>query len=773
MRAWTALYCASLVGALAASDPAGARAVRYRIDIPAMPLPSAIVVIAQQTGISIGLSGSVPLVQTPALHAQMTVSAALERLLADTTFRARRVGPATYRLVTRELRARPVADEQAPVDDIIVTGTKQVEHLSRIAAPIAIYRPDDAAEQTAHDTSDVATRVEGLSTSNLGPGRNRTFVRGIADSGFNGFSQATVSVQVDEARITYDAPDPDLRLVDVERVEILKGPQGPLYGTGALGGVYHIVTTPPALDQISARVQSNLSSLAHGGIGSGGDAMLNLPLVHARLALRLVGYSEVEPGYIANAFGDRHSNRSFTRGGRAALRIVPAPGWTLDLTARAQQIHSRDSQYVDRDAETLRRTTAISEPQFTTAQGLSATLIGSIGGHRLTFASSYAWQSAHDRFDASASADALGIAYALAFDDVRRYRVFDQELRVAGGRPDAVNWTVGLSYLLASTDATGTVTDRSGEAFDVSTLRRHVTETAVFTEGAASIARRLRASLGLRVFRTTDEDERHRVGAAAYDVDAVIGATPSASLSWQASRTTLVYARFASALRPGGIDLQNLRTGRYNADEVRSFDLGTRLQGSNGHLMLNVSLFFARWLNVQSDYLLPSGLTATHNAGDASIPGTEFSLSWRLGNRWRIDLGANAQRARLLHAADGLDLPIDRRLPVVPDVTGRLVIAKSFDHNGWLVTPRLGGRYVGSSRLSFDIGLDRRTPAYAIFEVGLALQRGGLSATLAAENLLDARADSFAFGNPFSIRTTPQFTPFRPRRISLAVARKF
>jgi outer membrane receptor protein involved in Fe transport len=703
----------------------------------------------------------------------MTVLAALDRLLADTAFRARRVGPSTYLVVARDVPATPAPDHEAPIDDIIVTGTKIPERLSRIAAPISVYHTSDPDEAVARGTRDVSARVEGLSTSNLGPGRNRSFLRGIADSGFNGFSQSTVSVQVDEARITYDAPDPDLRLIDVERVEILKGPQGPLYGTGALGGVYHIVTVPAALDQAGGRIQSDLSSLAHGGIGGGGDAMLNLPLIRERLALRLVAYTEIDQGYIANAFGDLRSNRSMLGGGRAALRAVPIPGWTLDLLARGQQIRTRDSQYVDRDAETLTRTTAIPEPHFGTSQGLAATLTGPIGGSRLTLASSYAWQSAHDRFDASASADALGIVRALAFDDVRRYHVFDQQVRVTGGRPDALTWTAGLSYLAADTDAIGTVTDRSGQAFDVTSLRRRVTETAVFAEGSASLPFRLRAGLGIRVFRTTDEDGRQESGIAAHEVDAVVGATPSASLAWQASQTTLVYARFASALRPGGIDLQNLGTGRYDADEVRSFDLGARLQRANGRIKLDANLFFARWLNVQSDYLLPSGLIGTHNAGDASIPGAEVTMSLRAGSGWRVDLGANLQRARLIHATDGVDLPADRRLPIVPDVTFRLTIAKTLNQNGWRLTPHLGGRYVGLSRLSFDDGLDRRTPGYAIFEVGFAIQRGRLSTTLMAENIFDAQADSFAFGNPFSIRTTPQFTPVRPRKIGLSVARKF
>lgn len=108
-----------------------------------------------------------------------------------------------------------------------------------------MLHPGSAGPDPALDTASVASDVEGLTLTALGPGRNRMFLRGVADSPFNGASQSTVALLVDDARLTYSAPDPDLRLVDVDRVEILKGPQGSLYGTGALGGIIASSPTVP------------------------------------------------------------------------------------------------------------------------------------------------------------------------------------------------------------------------------------------------------------------------------------------------------------------------------------------------------------------------------------------------------------------------------------------------------------------------------------------------------------------------------------------------
>jgi iron complex outermembrane receptor protein len=138
-------------------------------------------------------------------------------------------------------------------------------------------------------TNTIARGIEGLTITGQGAGRNRIFLRGVADSPFNGATQSTVAVLLDDSRLTYSAPDPDLRLVDVARVEVLKGPQGSLYGTGALGGIYRVVTNRANLTRVSGSASFAVIGIAEGGIGGSGSAVVNLPLLTDRAALRLVG----------------------------------------------------------------------------------------------------------------------------------------------------------------------------------------------------------------------------------------------------------------------------------------------------------------------------------------------------------------------------------------------------------------------------------------------------------------------------------------------------
>ncbi len=137
-----------------------------------------------------------------------------------------------------------------------MTAQKRQQALDEIPMSLVVVTPEGTAPGgVGAGSRELGLSVEGIAVTNLGPGRNREFIRGVADSPFSGVSQSTVAVQLDEARVIFDAPDPDLRLVDIERVEILKGPQGPLYGSGALGGIYHLVTRKPQLDKTTATAQ--------------------------------------------------------------------------------------------------------------------------------------------------------------------------------------------------------------------------------------------------------------------------------------------------------------------------------------------------------------------------------------------------------------------------------------------------------------------------------------------------------------------------------------
>lgn len=768
-RRRTATLFASLLAGASLGCPVQGLARGPQISVAAGPLGEALASLSRQTGISIGIEGRLPPISTRPVEGIMSAETALRRMLKGSGLAAIRVGPASYRLVASK-NAEP-ARVAAPIvvqpQDIVVTANKRNEALLDIPFSVAVVPfPDGALMSGLTGTAGVAARIDGLALTNIGPGHNRQFIRGVADSPFNGPSQSTVSLQIDDVRATYNAPDPDLHLVDVERVEVLKGPQGPLYGTGALGGVYHIVTRKPDLQRVSAFAAANGALVSDGDYGFGGQAMLNIPLVGERIGVRVVGYANREPGWIDTPTG-KDRNYMKMSGGRAALRVVPAEGWALDIAGAVQWRHVDDSQYVFLRHSRF-RDTMIAEPQDNDFRMASATLRGALGGVEIVAAAGLVGHEVKNRLDASASAAALGASSPALVDEEHKYRVMDSELRLSGGHERSLQWLAGLSYLNAD-NRQGNELSAAGQTASQPLLswRQQVSEWALFGDVSLPLLPRVRVTAGGRLFHWSIENETGIDLSASSSSRHKTGVTPSLAVQWKPDSRTMMFIRYASAFRPGGLSPAGGANSAYDSDELANFELGLRLAGFRG-LSLAATLYHTRWLHIQSDSLLGNGLVSTRNAGNGQVDGVDASVSWQPGG-WSVEAGAQLQQARLTKAFSGTVVD-DTRLPVVPDFASRLTLSHRLSLDGWQGDVRLAARYSGSARLSLDTGLDRRMGDYATVDLSISLGKGPWSLAANLTNLLDSRADSFAFGNPFSIRTVQQFTPLRPRMLGIVVS---
>ncbi|WP_189338509.1 TonB-dependent receptor domain-containing protein [Sphingobium sp. SCG-1] len=767
-------FALALVDAAVQTSSAQAREAVYDLEIPASSLNAALSRFSEQTGSSVGIAGKMPRATTRRIKGRMTAEAALRGLLAGTGLRARRVG-SVYRIERAEaatvIRPEMVDRVEPPVMqpvDIVVTAQKRRENLADIPLSIAIvqFGPFSSGAMTPSNR-DVGFSIEGLATTNLGPGRNRQFIRGVADSPFNGQSQSTVAVQIDDARATFDAPNPDLRLIDMDQVEVLKGPQGPLYGSGAIGGIYHIVTRKPVIDEASGWLRMSAEGVEHGGVTGSLEGVMNMPLIPGRLALRGSAYRVVEPGWIDNADGRENSNSTKISGSRLALRWIPSEDWLLDAGMSWQDIDARDSQYIISGREDLTRDSRIAEPTDNDFKMGHVTVEGALGNLRFVSASSIVNQGYEYILDASDSAAYFGLEGFARFQDSRAYAVLNQEFRLSN--ETGQDWLIGASLLRATSKGRSIVSDESGVSRTVETLDRRTTELAVFGEFSRQLAGRLRATLGARLIRTVSRDLTTELEARAKRMLV----SPSASLSLPLDEAGIIYLRYARAKRPGGLAASDAEvSGQYAADKVNTLDLGFRRSGSDGRLSLSGSIYHTRWDRVQSDYLLPNGLVSTRNAGRGAIYGLEADLDWKLGAGIDIAAGTSVQRARLVRADDGSHLK-GVALPVVPDLSFRLTASKALAIKGWRGRIAARANYVGSASLSFDDALNRPMGNYAVLSSDLYLDKGPWTVAVRLDNALDIRGDSFSFGNPFSIRTQNQLTPLRPRGLEVAITRRW
>jgi iron complex outermembrane receptor protein len=226
------------------------------------------------------------------------------------------------------LAQNAVAQEEEPaaLGEITVTARKRAESLQDVPFAISARTGEQLDEFGATNIEDVSRNVAGLSVQNLGPGQSQVGLRGISagktDRDLPGVKEQ-VGVYMDESVISLSLFTPDLDLYDLNRVEVLRGPQGTLFGSGSLAGTVRYISNQPDLSDGYGDFEVGLSTISDGGDGGFVRGMLNVPLGD-RLALRVVGYFNEVPGYI-DAHGpggvlDENVNDGERQGGRLALR---------------------------------------------------------------------------------------------------------------------------------------------------------------------------------------------------------------------------------------------------------------------------------------------------------------------------------------------------------------------------------------------------------------------------------------------------------------------
>ena len=759
---------------LAAPTPAHAQG-RVVFDISAGPLDRAIAVVARTAGVSIGSVERLSGTRARAVVGRMTVDEALARLTAGTPFEARRVSPAAYRIVRRARQTpstpppsppgparrpaaprRPAPVPKAPMPapetigpEIVVTATKRAQASDDVPLDLTVIDPANLQQaRGAPGTAAVAFAEPQITLADIGPGQNRLFLRGVADSPFNGPSQSTVLVQVDETRATYDAPDPNLALVDVRSIEVLAGPQGPLYGTGALGGVMRLVTNKPVFERLDATTSAS-GTVLDGHLGGSLAGVINAPLVSDKVAARLVAYRERQPGWIGTG-ARRNTNESTVTGVRGAAR-GRAGRWLVDLAGIDQSINVRDTQYVFAE-DTLVRPAQPAESSDNDFRSLSAVANGPVGRLHLTAVANMVRHGIGARLALSPD------AAAPLFNDERRFDLDTQEVRLTGDR-----WLAGVSLLRARTRRRAGVQDDAAMAPTIAT-DESTREVALFGEGTVPLSPSMTLTGGARLYRIAIDDELFDGAVGDGRRRRKTGLSPSLAVSWRPATGGAVYARAAHALRSGALSVATGSTiAAVEDDSVRVIEAGARLPF--GHrFTVSGNFSWTDWRDVQSDTLAPDGLVTTGNVGRASIPSLSLSAAWN-GSRLFASGSLLAQRPRLERTLETAEID-DLRLPVVPDLAAS--VRTGVQGPGW----RAGveGRITGGSRLSFDPQLDREIGEFEELALFGSADLGRWSLSARLDNLLDSRADRSGYGNSFTVVEQRQFVPQEPRRFSLSMA---
>lgn len=756
------------------------------------------------------------------LSGRYSLSDALARVLAGAPCTWHIVDAQTVRITAAappQLRATPPAPATL-VTEVLVTARRRSERLDTLPAGVSVISGEQLFVTGAADARDTAGQLVGVLMTNLGPGRDKLLMRGLSDGAFTGRARSTVSTYLDDAPINYNAPDPDLRLADVSRVETVRGPQGALYGSGALAGVYRIVTNKPDPEHVSGGLQAIAANTVGGSPTYETEGYLNLPVVRDVAALRVVAYYDDRGGYLDNV-PLRLSNVDSTAraGGRAALRVVLGDRWTVDLTAAAQRLDSRDTQYTTSQSAPAARAERALDASGPAAPGLranqvreasrndfaqgAATVHGELGWGDLTATTSYLQHDYASLYDAtaavsifSAGGDSLGI-----YSEAARIRRLVQDVVIASSGAGPVNWLAGIYGSLSvertpsSLDiaqlppiASSFATPRSATALTRvynEERRDRLQELAAYGEAAWRFAPGWTLSAGARAFQSHLAVKTNIAGAPptlprkVAGTSSFSGISPKISLQYEFVDGGLVYGLYSEGFRPGGVNTTNfvgvrpVRTA-FESDRLQNFEIGAKGRFLDQRLVLRAAAFYDLWSNIQSDQYRQSGLAYTANVGDARIQGleAEAAYDWPFG----LSLQANALYSSPTFTRTNPDFAqhLGSGLPGAPRLSGGFLAR--YDHPLTDdLTLRLVGRasFVGPARLTFDPTLSPRTDAVVEAELLAELATPRWTASLFVTNPADSAGNTFAYGNPFTFGQVRQVTPQRPRTVGVRLASAF
>lgn len=786
---------AATVATVAMPPSAYAQEQMRSFNVAAQALSRALLDLGTQAGLSI----SAPIEATRGrtsrpVSGEMTTRQALEQLLEGSGLSFEFVNPSAVRVYTSTASDQPSSGAESanfvdPMDtiaEIIVTAQKRSERLIDIPQSVSVVTAARLQTLDATQFRDFANTVPALSFTTLGAGLNQISLRGVtAGSDVS----PTVAIYVDE--VPYGTATPfaggaglalDLAPLDLERVEILRGPQGTLYGASSMGGLLKYVTTMPSTAEAERSVRVGLSSTREGGISSYGSVTMNAPLTD-KAALRASGFYSHDGGYIDNAtLGRSDVNRSDIYGGRLDLLLTPTQNASVRITAMAQSIERDGSATADYslagdpingELTQLRRVTDPFDQDFRLA---SVTVNYDFGPAALTSISSFQNVKTASANDLSMFYGGLLPGGGAGYSGVRFTALNDtdrltQEVRLVSGASDRVEWLFGGFY--TDEDSTsGSVTlpvNLAGESAApllYANMRPSAyREIAAFGNVTVHITPQFDVTGGLRYaeseLRTSNTSTGMLGGAPELDTRARENiVTYLANARYRFSDRSTAYFRYATGYRPGGpnFTVTNPITGLPNApttfasDSLQSFELGYRIESAGARLSVDAAAYYIDWKDIQVQvYRAPFG--ALINAeGGASVRGGEVTLTARPADALTITGAFAIQDAQLDEADAGVGGGKGERLPNVPRFTGVLDADYSFSSS---FQPRIGTtlRYVSDRPAGFDasVGVPQyELPDYLTWDVRAGIQFGSFDAQLFVRNLLDERGElsaSTIFGN--------------------------
>ncbi len=611
---------------------------------------------------------------------------------------------------TPAVAEEPVAREGKMLEEIVVSATKRgIANIQDLPMAIQAIGGDKLAERVAVDFNDYFRMISGLAVYDQGTGDKRYIVRGV-----NATGAGTVGLYLDEIIITGEnAQDgggrqPDVRLFDIDRVEVLKGPQGSTFGSSSLSGTIRYITRKPVLGEVSGYAQAGAEYIDGGNAGWQTQGALNLP-VGEKVAVRVSGLYQDSAGYIDSMFAD-NVNAPETKAVRAIALIEPTENLRLTFMAMHQKVDTDGQAYFNLQDYTGNPLSQngdytqadIVENGFEDKMNLfNATLEYEMSWATLTATASRFERDSVFQRDSSLVMErfvgrpSTGTGRSVITQP--KDRTLDSfEVRLASNTASRLQYLVGLFHQKEDRAfRTAIYPAPNGQAQEVSgySLSRAVdtsiSEYAIFGEIAFDITDALTLTAGGRYFDFNIDEIANSIstfgGTPGTGVGNPLGFTEDGAifkgnLSYKVHPDHLVYIQAAEGFRPGGTNDQvaaqlagvAIPTG-FGSDSLISYEAGYKSTFLDGRVRFNLAAYLIEWDNIQlqAEVFGPGGrFPYRANGGGAEIKGLEVDLSLKPLPEWELTFSSSLVNAELTE-----DNPIPStgmkgdNIPYVPDFT--------------------------------------------------------------------------------------------------------
>lgn len=711
------------------------------------------------------------------------------------------------------------------LEEIIVTAERRTQNLQEVSSSVGVIDGVKIERLGLDDFLSYSRSQPGVVLHQAVRNRATWNVRGInTDIGDTQLTQEPVAVYINDMAVSQpyaSLVQVDLRMYDIERIELLRGPQGTLFGSGTLGGLVRVLTKQPQLGEFEGSVRADLADVSQAGLRQRYDAMLNMP-VSENVAIRAVASIRDEQGWVKNpTLGTENASDDWNA--RASLLWQINEKMALKLEAIHQDSEPEDGDAWNPDLGRFKRDTIITEERKTVFTQYNATLDYDIENFA-TLTSSTNLQKTKSNWLLQAG-EIPGIGKLLNQSDPYDTDFFSQEIRLVSNSDGPIDWVAGVFYSDVKTeDAEFTFTLDGLQDFAAFVIGPGIINTDTLFLSPQSIYSKELAAYGDITYELNDfwslsggvrffefESQLDDAGGTAFDFASFSflqlpgfsneykdnDFTWRAVASYQPDGDNHYYVNISRGYRVGQINpnfgpsfvdpTDIVISESYTADQSINYEIGMKKSLLEGRLQLNAAAFYIDWSDVQVDALRPSDeRNFIANAGDAESKGLEIEAIYLASDRLDLRFTASFQDAEiksidalnsfLSGAASGDELPGTPDYLVSGEVNYSWPVSDSI-----LATAYFNAQFVGSStnRFSNQPATGLPNPDFAVnqsyenIDMGLIFERDNWAVTVYSENLTDNDDIILDTGAVATASGENHYITLRPRTIGVRMDYRF